>query len=99
MFASTCRDRQLTLDAFGQVAEVENVVRLGGRRQEVGTHSTIDVAGRLHDGIGALAHRLREVREKPVEYRLKHSDRFKMSPCSSTIQSVSMLLLIRLHIV
>ena len=69
-------DRELlTLDAFRQVAEVEDVVRLGGRGQEVGAHSPVDLAGRLHDRIGALPDRLRKIREEPAQYRLETNER------------------------
>jgi len=46
-------------------------VRLGGRRQEVGAHSPVDLAGRLHDRIGALPDRLGKIREEPAQYRLE----------------------------
>ncbi len=36
--------RGLTLNALGEVPEVEDVVRLGRSGQEVGTHTSIDLS-------------------------------------------------------
>ena len=55
----------LTLDTLGEVAEVEDVVGLGGRGQEVGAHAEIDVHSGRHDGLTALTHGVGEVHQEP----------------------------------
>ena len=45
-----CHGRGLaTLDALGEVAEVEEVVRLGWGREEVLTHALVDLHGGIDD--------------------------------------------------
>ena len=80
-----CQQKQLTLNAFGQVAKVEDVVRLGWRRQEVQTHSAVDLIGSLHYGLGTLPYSGREFREKSVQYCLKHVNINKPSDTSEVL--------------
>ena len=61
---------RLTLHAVGEVAQVEDVVRLGGGRQQVGAHSLVDLNGRPHHPLDTLAHRVREVVEEPGQDHL-----------------------------
>ena len=61
----------LTLDTLGEVAQVEDVVRLGRSGQEVGAHAEIDIHGCRHDELTALTHSVREVHQEPGQNGLK----------------------------
>ena len=60
-----------TLDALGQISEVEDVVRLGGRGQQVGAHAEVDFDGGVDDRVGTLTHLVRELVEETGQQRLQ----------------------------
>ena len=57
----------ITLHTFGEISEVEDVVRFGWCWQQLGGHPVINLDGGSDDSLGHLLHRLREVVEKSVE--------------------------------
>ena len=79
----------LTLDTLGQVAKIEDVVRLGGRRQEVGTHAAVRLVGRRHYRLGARPHRMRKLREESVQYCLKQRRTFGSTSHHSPVLDTS----------
>ena len=58
-------DEQHALQHLGQVAQVERVVRLGGRRQELLGHAAVHLHRRVNHGLDAL----REVAREPARDR------------------------------
>ena len=60
------------LYALGQIAQIENVVRLGRRRQKIGTHASIDLDARRDDAVAALFDGRRKLGEKSVHDRLEY---------------------------
>ena len=60
------------LEHPGEISQVERVVRLGGRRQQVGGDAAVHRHRRLDNRVGERLHVLREVlRESPLEDRVE----------------------------
>jgi len=69
--AQICWNCPLTLDTLGQVTQVEDIVRLGRRWQQVSTHSAIYLHGRGNNRLGTLAHWRREIHQEASQDLLK----------------------------
>ena len=74
---------QDTLDTLGQIPQVEDVVGLRGRRQEVRTHAEIHLHGRVDDRLGTLAYGVRKVLEEAMKNSLKQCNNNSMKQCNN----------------
>ena len=61
----------LTLYTFGQISEIEHIVRFSWSRQKFSRHSVINLHSSAHYSLSCLLHRLWEIMEESVQYRLQ----------------------------
>jgi len=60
-----------TLDTLGEVPEVEDIVGLGWRGQQVYTQAVVNLHGRVHNLTGTVLHRLGKVTKETTEDGLR----------------------------